>query len=124
MRAAVATTLVFSALVVAHVHERDYDQHAMKASTASEEPIRITINPEARVSVSRGGACERRMVRTKSVRWKVDRRWWWSVNYVMRATSIPEATAMTRQARWWPRTAFTMGLGSQRTLYFQYHRTN
>ena len=34
---------------------RNHDHQAMEASPAEEAPIKITINPEARVSVARGG---------------------------------------------------------------------
>lgn len=53
---AVVTLLVLPALVSAGDDEHMYDHHKMEPVSPSDPPIKITINPEARVSVMLAGA--------------------------------------------------------------------
>lgn len=57
MGGAVALVMALSWVAVAHAQDQSHrhEHHAIEASPSSEAPITVTINPEARVSVSRAG---------------------------------------------------------------------
>jgi hypothetical protein len=57
MRFAIANYLAVAGLALAHAQDQNHghDHQTMEASAPGEAPIKITINPEARVSVSRAG---------------------------------------------------------------------
>ena len=57
MHKRVCTLAVFSWIALAHAQDEGHlhDHHARDSSAVTEAPINITVNPEVRVSVTRGG---------------------------------------------------------------------